>query len=231
MAETAARHAIYHMPQAGSALAAVGAGWLGWDAERGEPAAPPHVAGLPRAAHDLTATPRKYGFHATLKAPFRLAPGQDAAALCTALDAFAAATPTATLPGLKVARLGRFVALVPDGDSASVDALAAGVVRAFEPFRAPVTEAERARRDPARLTARQAAMLERWGYPFAMEEFRFHMTLTGPLDADEAAAVEAALAALLAPVIPRPYPVARLVLAAEGADGRFRVVHHAALSG
>ena len=33
------------------------------------------------------------------------------------------------------------------------------------------------------LTPRQRGYLERWGYPYVMEDFRFHMTLTGRLDA------------------------------------------------
>ena len=32
------------------------------------------------------------------------------------------------------------------------------------------------------LTDRQEALLTQWGYPYVMEEFRFHITLTGALD-------------------------------------------------
>jgi 2'-5' RNA ligase len=59
---------------------------------------------------------------------------------------------------------------------------AADCVSAFEPFRAPLTPEDRARREPERLTQRQRDYLDRWGYPYVMDEFRFHMTLTGRLE-------------------------------------------------
>ena len=41
---------------------------------------------------------------------------------------------------------------------------------------------DRTRRNPSGLTPRQREFLDLWGYPYVMEEFRFHMTLTGRLD-------------------------------------------------
>ncbi|WP_223252672.1 DUF1045 domain-containing protein [Paracoccus mutanolyticus] len=67
------RYAIYHLPE--GALGRMGTAWLGWDPRRGSPAARPVVRALPGDAEALTRAPRPYGFHATLKAPFRLAAG------------------------------------------------------------------------------------------------------------------------------------------------------------
>lgn len=223
------RYAVYHAPPPGP-LADFGASWLGWDAAAGAGCAHPDLPGLPRPVAELTARPRKYGFHGTLKPPFRLAPGRDPAALAAALAGFARREAPVTLAGLRLARLGGFLALVPDGDPAPLAALAARVVEHFDPYRAPLGADERARRGPG-LSTRQARMLERWGYPFVMEEFRFHLTLTGPLDPGVAEATMAALAPRLAPLLPRPFRVDALCLFGEGGDGRFRLVHRYPLSG
>ena len=75
------RQAIYFAPPAGSPLARFGAAWLGWDPEAGAEVEGLPVAGLPLPREALVAAPRRYGFHATLKPPFRLAAGRDAAGL------------------------------------------------------------------------------------------------------------------------------------------------------
>lgn len=225
------RYAIYYAPPPGP-LARFGADWLGWDAAAGLTRDGRDFGPLPRPLADLTETPRKYGFHGTVKPPFRLASGttpddlhEAAAALCSRLGPVA-------LAGLRLARIGHFLALVPEGDAAPLSALAAEVVTALDAFRAPPTEAEIAHRRPERLSPRQRALLDRWGYPHVMEEFRFHLTLTGPLTEAEAAAVEAALAPQLARHLPRPFVIDQLCLFGEAAeDRRFRLLHRYPLSG
>ena len=65
------RYAIYHVPD-DPELAGFGAKWLGWDIVTGGPVARPVDAGDP----SVVASPRKYGFHGTLKPPFRLSEGK-----------------------------------------------------------------------------------------------------------------------------------------------------------
>jgi len=176
------RYAVYFAPDPGSALWEFGSAAIGYDAATGRDVAlvPPDgwSGGDWRSA---TEDPRRYGFHATLKAPFRLVDGQDEPALLRALDSFAAGNAAAPLGGLKVAALGRFIALVPAGDPAPVGTLAFAAVTAFEPFRAPLSDTDRARRLAGGLSERQATLLEQFGYPYVAEQFRFHMTLSGPL--------------------------------------------------
>ena len=223
------RYAIYFTPE--GALADRGAAWLGWDAAAGEAREPPCLPGLPRPAGEITARPQKYGFHATLKPPFRLAAGRSEAELDRALAAFAAGRPAVVLDGLEVARLGRFLALRPAGDAAGLSALAAAVVEGLDRFRAPPADEEIARRRAARLTRRQEALLTRWGYPYVMEEFRFHMTLTGPLAPNELAQTETVLARHFAPVLPAPFVVDGVTLLGEDERGRFHHLHRYALTG
>ncbi len=159
--QTVARAAVYFAPVETSLLAERAEAWF-----------------RDPAAKDITGSPRHYGFHATLKAPFHLAEGEPIERLLNAVERFAAARRWVEGPPLRVEALGQFLALVPSAPDPRVEALAADCVQAFEPFRAPLTPDELSRRRAAGLSPRQDRYLEEWGYPYVMEEFRFHMTLT-----------------------------------------------------
>lgn len=221
------RLAVYWLPPPGP-LAARLSDWLGWDPVAGERRAPPTLPGLPRPASEITERPRRYGPHATLRPPMRVIPGREGA-MRDAVAGLAAATPPARAEGLAVAAMGPFLALRPAGGD--LGALAAAVVRATEPFRAEPTAEELARRRAAGLSERQDAMLLRWGYPHVMEEFRFHLTLTGPLDPAEIGPVRDALAAWLDPHLPRPLEVRQVALLREGDDGFLRQLERFDLAG
>ena len=137
-----ARYAVY--VTATGALADFGAAWLGWDSATGLETPHPKVFGIDVAS--VTATPRKYGFHGTIKPPFRLADGKTADELAAALEALCATLAPVILDGLKVRRLGRFIALVPEGDTGQLAMLAATTVERLDGFRAPPSEAELERR-------------------------------------------------------------------------------------
>lgn len=222
------RYAIYYTPPPG-ALAAFGAGWLGWDIAAGREAGRLVVPGLDGAR--LTGEPRRYGFHATLKPPFRLADGMAPEALEAAVADLAARLTPVPLDGLRLDAIGRFLALVPEGDQAALAALAGRLVRDLDRFRAAPDPADLARRRARGLTRAQEANLVRWGYPYVLDEFRFHMTLTGPLEPADLAATRRALAPVVAPLLPRPFEVEAIVLAGEDAGGRFHVIHRYDLTG
>lgn len=223
------RFAIYYAPNGG--LADFGAAWLGWDATRGRPVAQPSPPGLPRPLDQITEAPRRYGLHATIKPPFRLAPDATAAGLDRATAALCARLAPVRLPGLTLARLGGFLALVPQGDTGALSRLAAEAVTGLDKFRAPPTQAEIERRHPDRLNPRQRAHLAAWGYPYVLDEFRFHITLTGDLPEAEAAAVRHVLAPLIGPHLPAPFDIDALCLFGEASDGRFHLVHSYPLTG
>lgn len=221
------RYAIYYAPEAG-AFANAAAAWLGWDGQAGQAVAQPQLD-LPRPLADITAAPRKYGFHGTIKPPFRLAEAVAPDLLHDAVASLAASLRPVALPGLQMVNLEGFLALIPQGDTAALQALAAEVVRVLDPYRAPLTEAEIARRRPDRLSPRQRDLLAIYGYPYVMEEFRFHLTLSGPLGRDEAAITEAATRHF-AGVVPQPFRLADLCLFGEDAMGRFHLLHRYALT-
>jgi putative phosphonate metabolism protein len=218
-----ARYAIYYAPDAASDLAGAGARWLGRDALARAALEQPGVPGLaPRRFAALTAEPRRYGFHATLKPPMRLAAGATEAMLRDALARFAATTQACPLPALGVRRLEHFLAIVPTGDASALGAFASRVVEAFDRFREPPADAELAKRRALGLTARQEALLAHWGYPYVFDEFRFHLTLSGNLrdvPAREAAALEAAAADYFAPSFAAPLAIDALALFVEPTSG------------
>ena len=221
------RFAIYYAPEPG-AFADAAAAWLGWDLAQGTPMPQP-APDLPRALAEVTAEPRKYGFHGTLKPPFRLADGVSPADLVQATARLAASLAPLELPGLQMVNLEGFLALTPLGDTAALQNLAAEVVRTLDPFRAALTPAETARRRPERLTPRQRDLLATYGYPYVMEQFQFHLTLSGPLAGEEAAVTKAATNHF-AGVIPKPFHIRDICLCGEDAQGRFHLLHRYALS-
>lgn len=224
------RYAVYFTPEAQTKLARWGAAWLGWDVTAGEMVAHPQIGGLPAPVAELTQTPRKYGFHATLKPPFRLAEGQSPEALGRAVERLAKQCTPIALDGLQLTPLGRFLALVPLGTQTALEALAEMTVETLDDFRAPLTEAELERRRKGGLNPEQEEMLARWGYPYVMGQFRFHMTLTGKLPRDQIGPAQAALTTALHGVVPQPFPVDGLSLVGEAEDGRFHLIHRYALS-
>lgn len=220
------RAAIYFAPPPDDPLSQAAALWLGRDAFTNEPTRAPNPAIDP-----LVLEPARYGFHATMRAPFRLKDGTSIENVRDALLRVAAGGRAFTLPRLVLARLGGFQALVPVEAPAELAELEGEVLEAFEPFRAPLSDAERTRRRPERLSARQRTYLDRWGYPFVREEFRFHMTLTGSLDEDAANVAGVELLDRFEPFVDAPLAIDALALFVEDIPGApFRVDLHAAFA-
>lgn len=193
--------------------------WLGRNVS-GNPVTPAVPDGWTRAAVDaITIDARRYGFHGTLKPPFRLADGQTEEELDAAVARFAAGTAGALVPRLRLARLGGFFALVPGAETPGLNALADEVVKGFDGFRAPPAEAELARRDPASLTPRQRELLTVWGYPYVLDEFRFHLTLTDRIPQREWPTVERVLSDWFGPWLGASVPVDALALFTEAEPG------------
>ena len=224
------RYAVYVTPPPGP-LADFGAAWLGWDPVTGREVAHAEIPGLPAPVAEVTETPRRYGFHATMTPPFALAEEQTEDGVTQTFERVCAERPPVTLDALRVGRMGRFLALLPEGDTATVDALAAASVRAFAPLRAPLTADQLARRRAAGLSPAQEARLLHWGYPHVIDGFRFHMTLTGKRPDHELPALRAALASRLAPLLPEPVVVEALSLMGEDAQGRFHLMCRTPLEG
>lgn len=219
------RYAVYYTPEPSSALGRLGRTWLG----RHPSLAGREAVGCLRGISwdewaRLTARPRRYGFHGTLKAPFWIRHGVSERKLVSALGALTSVRHVVPVGKLALRRLGEFFALVPAQPCPEVDELAAACVEAFEPFRAEMPRDELMRRLDG-LDAAQRRNLKQYGYPYVFDEFRFHMTLTGPVDDDRAHKLAPALESLCAPVCAEPLVVDAVSLLLEtepGADLELR---------
>lgn len=175
------RCAIFFVPPADHALSAAAARWLCRDIYSGARIATT-IEGLTETDHAfLTALPRRYGFHATLKAPFRLAESCTVQQLERHLVRYSSTTSPLSF-AVKIALIESFFAIVPVKREPELDLLAAQIVTEFDSYRLPPNDTEIARRNVTRLNSQQLSNLMTWGYPHVFDQFRFHMTLTGPID-------------------------------------------------
>ncbi|UPY39202.1 DUF1045 domain-containing protein [Sediminicoccus sp. KRV36] len=220
------RVAIYWAPELDDPLHAAGSAWLGRDAETAARVPQPPIPGLA----DLTADPRSYGLHATLKPPFRLATRyQD---FIVEAARWAESQAPLTLPPLSVQDLKGFLALRETAPCPPLHALADSAVASLDHHRAPPTEEELARRRKAKLSATQEAMLTRWGYPYVMGEWQFHVTLTHRLGAEDAARIRPFAEAHFAGPARQPRRVGAVCVFTQAAPGQpFLIAERLSLSG
>ena len=217
-------------------MAIFGARIVGVDAETGDDVPPLQLImdALPEHG-ELAQEPARYGFHATLKPPFELAPSVTEADLSAAVDRLSMVLKQCNVGCLIVSALSRFVALTPIETPAEVCALAAAVVQNLDHLRAPLSPQDRSRRNPDRLTERQRVYLDRWGYPFVLDDFRFHMTLTGPVPMDRLASVRQVLEAVYQSDVAdwqNPVAIDALTIFKQAdRQARFRVLSRHALTG
>ena len=222
---TLTRYALYAVPPAPHPLWSEAALWLGRNpgSDIAGAIALPDWLGTSRW-REITAEPRLYGFHGTLKPPFALAAGKSVAEFDAALQRFVADTPKLEPVPLIVSSLSGFLALVPDHPASALLGFADRCVEAFDGFRAPPDAAELARRRRAGLTPAQEAHLQRWGYPYVFDQFRYHMTLTGRLAAPEREQIQRWLAGHFAAATAAPVPLELALFEQPGQDLPFRLV-------
>lgn len=177
------RYAIYFVPDCVSSLGRYGRRILGGKGPDGAAGSRWQPAGIdPEEIADITAAPRRYGFHATLKAPFCLSDDYDEQDLIDEAARFCIGRAAIELPRLAVGTLSDFVALRPVEPVPAVDQFAAECVRHFDRFRARVPGTAAAHSRDSGLDPRERELMEQWGYPYVLDRYRFHMTLSCPLD-------------------------------------------------
>jgi putative phosphonate metabolism protein len=195
MSEQGPRYAIYYAPDVDDPLWRFGCECIGYDAEAGTDCPVPQSPLISRDDWLVrTQEPRRYGFHATLKAPFHLAEGRSEAELIENLAQFSCERKSVSLVDLDVRAIDRFAALTLLEPNQELQALARDCVTHFDGFRAPIGKGDLARRLASPLSERQKELLQAWGYPYVMEQFRFHMTLTSSLPDSEIDVIVAELA-------------------------------------
>ncbi|MGR6430076.1 DUF1045 domain-containing protein [Rhizobium sp. PAMB 3182] len=220
------RYSIAFTPPPRHVLSEAAALWLGRDAFAGHLYEPHGIGGL--GIHEIafhTALPRRAGFHAMLQAPFRLKDDANPASLLKHMMTFAGGRQPFLLPPLEVARVGQGLGLIASTYPYEMHELACSVIHEFDAYRAPLSDVEIERRNPDVLNATEFANLHRWGHPHVMDEYRFHMMLTGALNASELERFERALKRFFAPALEMPLEVANLALMIEEEQGAPFHVH------
>jgi hypothetical protein len=208
------RHAIYYAPAPASLFHKLGSTWLGRDAFSGEAIAQPPVEGI----REATMVPARYGLHATLKAPSTLNPDMRRIDFGDAVALVAAQMDVVTIARLELREVDGFLALVPERQQPDLTQLAEFCVRALDSFRLPASEDELRARRAENLTLHQDELMLRWGYPYVLDEFRFHITLTRKLHGEERQHFMAAARQHFMPVIGHELAVDALTIFA---DSRF----------
>ena len=189
------RYAVYFSPERLSPWWSLGAHWLGRDEYSGASLPQPTLAKVsPDELFALTAEPRRYGFHATLMAPFYLSGGHTEADLLTRMEQLAAQLTPVPLGEMQARSLGHFLALTPTQPCDAITTLAARCVTELDDLREPLSAADLNRRSGPTLDARAQELLRRYGYPYVLERFQLHLTLSGPLGVADSARLLNAMA-------------------------------------
>ncbi len=219
------RVALYWTPEPHDPLAALAAAWLGRDAETGALVPHPDVDGLSA----LTEAPRVYGFHATLRPPMRLATGWEE--FVAAARDVAARVASFDMPPLRVSDLSGFIALRESAPCPALQALCDACVLGTDRHRLQPGADELAKRRKAGLSARQETMLQRWGYPYVLEEWFFHVTLSRRLQAAEMARVLPEATKYFAPALAVSRRVEAMSVCTQRDGGPFLVAERLRLCG
>lgn len=218
------RYAIYFTPPAEHSLTRAAAAWLGRDAFDGKDRETPA-----EARQIARESARRYGFHATLKAPFRLFEVRSEAELIETFETFCRTNKPFTLENIDLGEVEGFYAILTS-QTPSLAAMEQAIVETFEPFRAPLSPQEIARRRPETLSPAERRNLEIWGYPYVLDTFFFHMTLTDRLASELRPGARAMLESHFAGLLKRPLPFSGLALCVEPSPGApFTILQYGAL--
>ena len=222
------RFAIYFTLEPTDPIYLLASIWLGYDLWSGKVV---DQSNSPLLDENLTSysaqtsNPRQYGFHATLKPPFRLKQGESLVELDQALQNFSQQTSAFECEPLSIQQLGQFLSLCPPKPCQKLNKLAEQCVKTFDRFRAPLNQVEIKKRKPEQLSEPQKKYLEQWGYPFVCDEFQFHMTLSDKLRNPELEEISNYLKNRFSTVLGKPLVINQLCLCQQSDNNnRFRII-------
>ena len=180
------RYAIYYVPSENSELDLFGKCWLGWDPYKGVETTKSDLSKLPsfKKFSSLVLTPKQYGFHGTIKAPFKLKNEYTYNDLENKVREISKQIHSFYFDQLIIKKLGNFIGLIPT-NNLKINAVSNKFVEELDYLRDELSESEIKKRKPHKLTSNQKQMLFKWGYPYVFDEFKFHLTLTSKLNVVE----------------------------------------------
>jgi hypothetical protein len=176
------RYAVYFCPSSNSKWGSAGSTWLGRDVDADKLLEQVSITGLSsQTVKDVTHAPRRYGWHATLKAPFELVAETSLEELSDSVSRIARDFEPFVLPPMQIRALDGFLACTPSEESRNVHRLANRLTMELQVHANPLTPSQIERRRASPLTNRQEQLMLCWGYPHVLDAFRFHFSLTDSL--------------------------------------------------
>ncbi len=179
------RYAIYYAPPKESNLEEFGRYWFGWDPLNAKLINNKQrinylngfgIKNLKNIDKNVLIA-KKYGFHGTLIPPFRLNKNYSTNLLFKKTEDIAKKFKKFKFYKFKLKKINNFYAFVQNKKNNNINKLSNRLVRELFKFRSPLTKKEIDRRNPSKLSKLQLNILYKWGYPYLMSEFSFHMTL------------------------------------------------------
>ena len=176
------RYAIYYVPPQSAQFTQFAASWFGWDVYKSINVKYPVLSDLNYDIKEITSTPSKYGLHATLKAPFFLVPDKTIDELRSSLSILSSSIKKFEISSICLKKIAGYIAIVPTSQNERINYLAKKCLEDLDCFRkAEPLEIINKRRSVG-LSERQEAHLLKWGYPYVLDNFDFHLTLTEQLE-------------------------------------------------
>ena len=179
------RYAIYYAPPKESSLEEFGRYWFGWDPLNAKLINNKQrinylngfgIKNLKNIDKNVLIA-KKYGFHGTLIPPFKLNKNYSTNLLFKKTEDIAKKFKKFKFYKFKLKKMNNFYAFVQNKKNNNINKLSNRLVRELFKFRSPLTKKEIDRRNPSKLSKLQLNILYKWGYPYLMSEFNFHMTL------------------------------------------------------
>ena len=199
------RYAVYFVPAKDSALDRFGAGWFGRTSQR-EQERRLSVPGISDSERDdLTRVPRIYGLHATLRPPFVLVETADSNDVERRVSSIARQTGAFEVPALVTGSTGGCLTLSLSHACAEVEQLAAYCLRELDELRRPQEGSDCERYRAYSLSEREQHLFARWGYPWVLDRFVFHFTLTSRINREKRERIARALAPQLDCIVGIPW--------------------------
>ncbi len=187
------RFAIYYAPPKGSVLEEFGKYWFGWD-----PLVAKFINNKQRINYlnrfgiknlksidNNILMAKKYGFHGTLIPPFKLNNNYNRKKLFKKIEVVAKKYKKFNFYKFKLKKIDNFYAFVQSKKNNNINKLSNRLVRELFKFRSPLTKKEIDRRNPSKLSKLQLSILYKWGYPYLMSQFNFHMTLASEVSGNK----------------------------------------------
>ena len=219
------RFAIYFVPPESNDLTRFTASWFGWDVYKGIKVDYPVLHNLNYDIKEITNTPSKYGFHGTLKAPFSLVPNKTIDDLKLSLSMLSRSIKKFLIPSICLREISGFIAIVPTVQNQSINFLARKCLEGLDCFRDAEPPEILNKRRSAGLSSSEERHLLKWGYPYVLDDFRFHLTMTGKLTPKVSKNVFSVLSSELQAALNAPLPINKICLFGESnINGQFEVI-------